>query len=117
MRDTKRMNGIIVTQTFTTQNGSLIPQKLTGDELVQDIASCISNILTTIPGQDRTRPEFGSRLYTCIDKPFKRARLCLISNVADAIQRWEKRVKLIQTSVTQTSTSSLHLVLQWELVE
>lgn len=111
------MSTTTVTQTFTTQNGSLIPQQLVGDELVQDIAACISNILTTIPGQDRTRPDFGSRLYLCLDKPFKMARLCIISNCADAIERWEKRVKLVETLVTQTSESSLNVVLRWELVE
>lgn len=110
------MSTNIVTQTFTAEQGSLIPQTLTGDELVQDIAACIANILTTIPGQDRTRPDFGSRLYLCLDKPFKPARLCLISNITDAISRWETRIKLLDTKVEQTSQSSLHIILRWELV-
>lgn len=115
MRDTIPMSNTI-TQTFAAQNGTLIAQPIDGDALVQDIATCIGNILTTIPGQDRTRPNFGSRLIDCLDKPFKSARLCLISNLTDAITQWEKRVNVIRVAVEQTSASGLHISITWALV-
>jgi phage baseplate assembly protein W len=105
-----------ITQTFATQNGTLIAQSIDGDALVQDISICIVNILTTIPGQDRTRANFGSRLIDCLDKPFKLARLCVISKLTDAINQWEKRVKVIRVAVSQASASELHISITWEMV-
>lgn len=116
MRDTVPMSTTTTTQTFAVQNGALIAQPVDGGVLVQDIVSCVANILTTIPGQDRTRPNFGSRLIDCLDKPFKQARLCLISNVTDAITQWERRVKVVSVSVVQTEVAGLHISIQWKLV-
>lgn len=110
------MNTNTITQTFAAQNGALIAQPVEGDALVQDIVVCIGNILMTIPGQDRTRPNFGSRLIDCLDKPFKQARLCIISHLTDAISQWEKRVKVVSVSVVQAEVAGLHISIQWELV-
>lgn len=38
-------------------------------EGVDDIVQSINIILTTIPGSDPLRPEFGSNVYQYLDKP------------------------------------------------
>ena len=41
-------------------------------EGVDDIVQSINIILTTIPGSDPLRPEFGSNVYQYLDKPLDR---------------------------------------------
>lgn len=41
-------------------------------EGVDDIVQSINIILTTIPGSDPLRPEFGSNVYQYLDKPLPR---------------------------------------------
>jgi phage baseplate assembly protein W len=105
-----------ITQTFILANNGITSVPLTGGELVMSVVQNITNILTTIPGQDRLRPDFGSRFIDCIDKPLPKAKLCIISEIADAISKWEKRVSLIKADVISTDSSSLIVTISWKLL-
>jgi phage baseplate assembly protein W len=105
-----------ITQTFILANNGITSIPLTGGELVMSVVKNITNILTTIQGQDRLRPDFGSRLIDCIDKPLPKAKLCIISAIADAISKWEKRVSLIKAEVVSTDSSSLIVTISWKLL-
>jgi phage baseplate assembly protein W len=105
-----------IIQTFILANNGITSKQLTGSELVVSIAQNISNILTTIQGQDRLRPDFGSRVIDCLDKPLQKAKLCIISAIADAINKWEKRVTLLKTEVTSADSSGLIVTISWKLL-
>jgi phage baseplate assembly protein W len=105
-----------ITQTFILANNGITSKPLTGSELVLSVAQNISNILTTIQGQDRLRPDFGSRVIDCLDKPLQKAKLCVISAIADAISKWEKRVSLLKTEVASTDNSGLIVTISWKLL-
>jgi phage baseplate assembly protein W len=105
-----------ITQTFILANNGITSVPLTGGELVMSVVQNITNILTTIHGQDRIRPDFGSRLIDCIDKPLPKAKLCIISAIADAISKWEKRVSLIKAEVISSDSSSLIVTISWKLL-
>lgn len=70
------------------------------DELA-DIRQSIATILTTPLGSRVMRRDFGSLLFDLIDSPAtSRGCLRLIAAAADAIARWELRVKFVKASVT-----------------
>lgn len=70
------------------------------DELA-DIRQSIATILTTPLGSRVMRRDFGSLLCDLIDSPATaRGCLRLIAAAADAIARWEPRVKFLKASVT-----------------
>jgi phage baseplate assembly protein W len=105
-----------ITQTFILANNGITSKPLTGGELVLSVAQNISNILTTIPGQDRFRLDFGSRVIDCIDKPLPKAKPYVINDIAEAISKWEKRVSILKTEVSSTDSSSLIATTSWKLL-
>ena len=58
-------------------------------EGVDDIVQSINIILTTIPGSDPLRPEFGSNVYQYLDKPLPSVMGKIIYEATTAIGRWE----------------------------
>lgn len=70
-------------------------------EGVDDIAQCIHIILTTIPGSDPLRPEFGSDVYQYLDKPLDIVRGKIIYAATEAIGRWEKRIEVTRCTVSR----------------
>ena len=58
-------------------------------EGVDDIVQSINIILTTIPGSDPLRPEFGSNVYQYLDKPLPSVLGKIIYEATTAIGRWE----------------------------
>lgn len=65
-----------------------------------DIAQCVDTILSTVPGSDPLRPDFGSNVYQYIDKPINEVRPSLIYDVITSIGRWEKRLAVNKCTIT-----------------
>jgi phage baseplate assembly protein W len=72
-------------------------------------------ILGTIPGQRLFRPAFGSNLYNLLFEPMNNDTASSIRNtVILAIERWETRVVLKNSSVTPDySNLAYHVSLQY----
>lgn len=71
------------------------------DELRQgarDIAQCVDVILSTQPGSDPLRVEFGTRYLDHIDTPVNVAAPRMVQEIIKALGRWEKRITV--TAVT-----------------
>lgn len=83
-------------------------------EGLDDIAQCISIILTTPKGSDPHRPEFGSDCWKYIDWPVDQAAPHLVREVVLAIERWEPRAVLIRV-VPVVANARLTLQVVWRL--
>ncbi|MFZ0887220.1 MAG: GPW/gp25 family protein [Candidatus Binataceae bacterium] len=83
-----------------------------------DVAQCIRIILTTPLGSDLLRPTFGCDLFQFIDKPTTTAVPALVAAIADALELWEPRVKLLQVLAQPLSDQGgahLEVTLVWQL--
>lgn len=70
------------------------------DELA-DIRHSIADIIRTPVGTRVMRRDYGSHVFDLIDSPgHELGALQLIAAAADAIERWEKRVRLTSASIT-----------------
>lgn len=68
-----------------------------------DIRQSIATILTTPIGTRVMRREFGSLIFDLADSPgTKKGALRLIAATADAIERWEERVRFVSATVFPT---------------
>lgn len=66
---------------------------------VDHLRQSIVDILTTYPGERIMRPEYGSRIRDLIDRPVNAQWLAdLYFNVAQAITRWEPRVRVLRVA-------------------
>ncbi len=72
-------------------------------EGVDDIVQSINIILTTIPGSDPLRPEFGCNVYQYLDKPLDSVLGKIIYEATTAINRWEKRINVTRISVSRNN--------------
>ena len=74
-------------------------------EGVDDIVQSINIILTTIPGSDPLRPEFGSNVYQYLDKPLPSVLGKIIYEATTAIGRWEKRLDVTRISASRNDAA------------
>jgi phage baseplate assembly protein W len=66
---------------------------------IEHLRQSIIDILTTYPGERVMRPEYGSRIRDLIDRPVNAQWLAdLYFNVAQAITRWEPRVRVLRVA-------------------
>lgn len=71
--------------------------------IAADIAQSVTKILTTPIGTRVMRRRFGSVLFDLVDSPGNATgALRLVAAAADAIERWEKRIRLDSASVSVT---------------
>jgi phage baseplate assembly protein W len=69
---------------------------------IDSIMQNVKIILTTPKGTDIHRPDFGSNLYLFIDRPMTAiTRGKIMSEIADAIEEWEPRVKVRNISLNK----------------
>lgn len=68
--------------------------------------------LTTIPGSDPLRPEFGSNVYQYLDKPLPSVLGKIIYEATTAIGRWEKRLDV--TRISASRNDAAHTVFKIE---
>ncbi|WP_300827092.1 GPW/gp25 family protein [Helicobacter sp. UBA3407] len=75
----------------------------------------IKRILETPLGSRVMLPEFGSRLHTLIDRKMDESfKLDFYRFTAEAIEKWEKRVKLERVSLENIEDSKVHYTLYFE---
>jgi len=63
-------------------------------EGTDDIAQCIEIILGTPKGSVPMRPDFGSDIYKYVDYPQGAAIPHIVAETIDALEKWEKRIKI-----------------------
>lgn len=79
------------------------------------IEESIKDILITPLGSRVMRPEYGSLIYTLIDRKVDDSfKAKLTRYTAQAIAKWEKRVKLKGVRLNQSKDSKLSLTLIFE---
>lgn len=70
-------------------------------EGIDDIMQCVQVILTTIPGSDPLRPSFGANVYKYLDKPLAAVKAQIIYEATEAVNRWEKRIRVTGCNVVR----------------
>jgi phage baseplate assembly protein W len=62
---------------------------------VDHLRQSVTDILTTPIGSRVMRREYGSQLFSLVDAPLNRSTVMdLMAATADAIERWEPRIRL-----------------------
>lgn len=62
---------------------------------------CIADLLSTPPGTEWMRPEYGWIGFEILDQPLNRATALLLSSAAAmAVARWLPRIRLTKVTVT-----------------
>lgn len=93
--------------------------KITG-KTVSDIAhlqQSVGDILTTPIGSRVMRREYGSHLFALIDQPANGAGLMrLKAAAADALMRWESRIRLSHISANVEASGRLMLSITGRVV-
>lgn len=69
-------------------------------EDIDDINQCILTILLTPKRSDPLRPDFALNIWAYVDKPINVIRAPLVRDVIEAIQKYERRAKIIKTEIT-----------------
>lgn len=79
------------------------------------IEESIKDILTTPLNSRVMRPEYGSLLYTLIDRKIDDSfKIKLTKYTAEAISKWEKRVKLKGVRLNECKNHKLNITLIFE---
>jgi phage baseplate assembly protein W len=92
----------------------------TGERIEGDahLAQSIGDILTTPIGSRVLRRDYGSALFELIDQPMNAlGRLRVFAAVADALRRWEPRLRITRVALGGTDGARLaggNFVLQLE---
>ncbi|AZB57260.1 phage baseplate protein [Cereibacter sphaeroides] len=85
-------------------------------DLDAHLAQSIADILTTPVGTRVLRRDYGSRLPELIDAPLNGETLVdVFAETAEALDRWEPRLKLRRVEVTSARAGSLTLLLSGEV--
>lgn len=94
--------------------GSGIGQVVQG---VADINQCIGTILSTPKGSDPFRPDFACDLWHWLDMPINVARAHLVTEIVEAITKYEPRVRILSVVVNLISgtLSQLSIIITWQL--
>lgn len=85
-------------------------------EGVNDIIQCIYIILTTIPGSDPLRPDFGSNVYKFIDKSANEVQGQLIYAAKEAIKKWEKRINVTKCTLITEGIGIMAIQIEGDVV-
>ncbi|MEM5542935.1 GPW/gp25 family protein [Sulfitobacter sp. AS92] len=79
---------------------------------IDHLRQSITDILTTPIGSRVMRRDYGSRLYDLIDAPINRSTvLDAYTAVAEALNRWEPRIRLEQVLLTDVAPGRMELSL------
>lgn len=84
--------------------------KATGQRISEaaHIQQSIQTILFTVIGTRIQRRTFGSYLFDIVDAPLSpRTQQLIMAVTADAIVRWEKRIKMTGTSIVVNNDGSM----------
>lgn len=68
----------------------------------------IRDILTTPIGSRVMRRDYGSKLFSLVDKPMNEStRMDMVSATADALEKWEPRFQLTNVSFSVSSSGQI----------
>lgn len=81
-------------------------------EGADDIRQCLYVILTTVPGSDPLRPDFGSDVYRYIDRPYSEMQSGLVYAAVQAIGKWEKRIEVSKCSLSPDGIDGITLTIE-----
>lgn len=89
-------------------------------EGLADVAQAVTVILTTPLRSDPHRPDFGCDLQPWIDMPVNMAGPGIVAAVRDALEKWEKRLVVLDVTVAAAPTSTvggagLEITVTWML--
>lgn len=85
-------------------------------ELVQGVDAINQNILvilTTVPGSDPLRPNFGADIFRWLDQPINIALPNLTTAAVNAIRIWEPRVKVVKVQ-RRAENSRIFINIVWK---
>ncbi|MBF0195463.1 MAG: GPW/gp25 family protein [Magnetococcales bacterium] len=86
------------------------PKTGKASEGMENLKSRIRDILTTRIGTRVMRREYGSRLPEMVDQPVNQLWLLeAYSAVAEALDRWEPEIRLIQSKIVSVDSGSITL--------
>jgi phage baseplate assembly protein W len=79
---------------------------------IDHLKQSIVDILSTPIGSRVMRREYGSRLFDLVDKPINKELFPQIyAAIADALQKWEPRLKLEKITITEIKGSHISVSL------
>nr|DAF13294.1 MAG TPA: baseplate assembly protein [Caudoviricetes sp.] len=85
-------------------------------EGANDIAQCVYIILTTIPGSDPLRPDFGSNIFQYMDKPIRTVQAAIVYAATEALKKWETRIEVTKCYVSENDPQGLTLIVEAVMV-
>ncbi|GHT98458.1 baseplate assembly protein [Alphaproteobacteria bacterium] len=88
--------------------------RITGKYLndLDHLKQSIVDILSTPIGSRVMKREYGSRLFDLVDKPINKELFPQIyAAIADALQKWEPRLKLEKITITEIKDSHISVSL------
>lgn len=75
---------------------------------IEHLRQSVRDILTTPIGSRVMRREYGSQLFLLLDKPLNRSTIMdIYAATADAIRRWEPRIRLKSVKLVQAGAGSI----------
>lgn len=83
-------------------------------EGIDDINQCIAIILSTQKGSVPHRPTFGADILKYVDAPVHVAIPNIIRETYDALELWEKRIKVEKVSA-EIVESNVKIKIEWNL--
>lgn len=83
---------------------------------IDDINQCLDIILTTVPGTDRLRPDFGCGIYEHMDRPAHIAVASMRKAIFEAVAKFEKRIALTRVELTYDADGNVNVDIEWETI-
>ena len=81
-------------------------------EGLEHVRQSVQDILTTPLGTRVGRRDYGSRLPSLIDSPItEETRIEIYASVADALGKWEPRLRVIRVRVDPAATGQMNVYL------
>jgi len=85
---------------------------------IHDIDQAIGIILSTPPGADAHRPQFGCRIHDYLDWPIPRARPHLVREIVAALSRWEPRMRIESVQIEPAAAPEhLTIRIRWKAAD
>ncbi len=80
---------------------------------IDHLRQSVIDILTTPIGSRVMRRDYGSRLYALVDAPLNRQTIVeMYAATAEALQKWEPRLKLTHVRVDQLGVGKICLAIE-----
>ena len=86
--------------------------------LLEDVKDSLELLIFTPKGQRIYDPNYGTLLFSYLDKPIEFIKSRLIANISDAIFSYEPRIELLNISILDSEKLGVYnLLLEFKLLE